>query len=88
MCSLYGEKFRKLYFKIRFRNKAFEIFIRKASTFVLEINFGKPNENNIADALFDVCKHWPTDQSHFQSEEAVQPSSSSSSSKTFLKWPK
>jgi len=51
-----------------FRNKTFEIklceiFLLKLSTFTLEINFRKPYVNNIVDTSFDVCKHWPIDQS-------------------------
>ena len=41
----------------------------KVSTFTLQINFQKLYVNNIVDASFDVCKHWPIDQSqHFISE--------------------
>jgi len=40
-----------------------KFFLLKVSSFTLQINFRKPYVNNIVDASFDVCKHWPTDQS-------------------------
>jgi len=45
----------KFYFEIK-------IFLLKVSTFTLEIILRKPYIN-IVDTLFDVCKHWPIDQS-------------------------
>jgi len=45
----------ELYFEILFQNNNFEIFLLKVSTFTLEIN--------IVIVSFDVCKHWPIDQS-------------------------
>jgi len=49
------------YFDILFRNQNFEISLLKVSTFTLEI--GLLSKANIVDASFDVCKHWPSDQS-------------------------
>jgi len=46
-----------------FRNKNIEIFLLKVSTFTLQIYFRKGYVNYIVDASFDVCKHWPIDQS-------------------------
>jgi len=45
----------KIYFKILFRNFSF-----KNKHFCIG---NKLSKANIIDALFDVCKHWPTDQS-------------------------
>jgi len=53
----------EIYFKILFQNKSFEIFLLKVSTLTLQKNFRKPYVNKIVNASFDVCKHWPTDQS-------------------------
>jgi len=49
------------------RKKYFKFFFRKWALFTLEINFRKPTSttpmDDALDASFNVCKHWPTDQS-------------------------
>jgi len=37
----------EIYFEILFRNKNFEIFLLKVSTFTMEINFRKPTSSTL-----------------------------------------
>jgi len=53
----------EIYFKILFRNKLSEFFFGKWARSHWKSNFRKPYVSNIADASFDVFKHWPIDQS-------------------------
>jgi len=52
-------------FEILFRNKNFQIFLAKVSTFTLEINFRKPYMT----IHIVVCEYWPTDQSQRSTSE-------------------
>ena len=56
-------------FKILFQNKTFEIIPINVSTVALKITVQKPYENNVIDASFHVCKHWPIDQSQHSISE-------------------
>ena len=48
---------------LKFRMKIFAIFLSKVSTFHTGNKLSKANLGDAVDALFDVCKHWLTDQS-------------------------
>jgi len=50
----------EIYFEILLRNKNFEIFSFECKQFHIG---NKLSKANIDDASFDVCKHWPTNQS-------------------------
>jgi len=56
----------EIYFEILFRNKNFEIFSFKSKHFHIG---NKLSKANVVDASFDVCKHWPTDQSQRSTSE-------------------
>jgi len=60
----------KINFEINFEN-----VLSKVSTLHTGNNFRKPTSttptDDAVDALFDVCKHWPTDQSEHSIREIL-----------------